>query len=182
MKPACLILMLASLPVAALAQLVPDSFQVPTTYVAKTYKLVPLGPAVAELDYKAYMSSIDHIKKTQGGNWPRPELTMADQAKDMAGEKAQWDGRKSFPYAVLTLDGSKELGCFYLRPSPKDGYDVVATMWVVKEEFDKGFEDQLYKDMKVWVAQAWPFKKPAWRGREISADAWKAVPNKATSK
>lgn len=86
MKPAKLFLLLASLPVASLAQLVPDTFEVPTTYVTASYKLVPLGPAVAELDYKAYMSSIDHIRSTQGGNWPRPDLTMDDQAKDMAGE------------------------------------------------------------------------------------------------
>ena len=38
---------LASLPVAALAQLVPDSFQVPTSYMGANYKLVPLGPGVA---------------------------------------------------------------------------------------------------------------------------------------
>jgi hypothetical protein len=103
---------------------------------------------------------------------------MADQAKDMAGEKAQWDGRKSFPFAVLNRDGSKEFGCFYLRPSAKEGYDVVATMWVVKDQFDAGLEDQLYKDLKAWVAQAWPFQKPAWRGREISAEAWRALPIK----
>jgi hypothetical protein len=126
------------------------------------------------------MSSIDHIRKTQGGDWPTAGLTMADQAKDMAGEKAQWDGRKSFPFAVLDAEGTRELGCFYLRPSPKDGYDVVATMWVTQEQFDKGFEDQLYKDMKVWLSQAWPFKKPAWRGHEISNDAWNALPNKKT--
>lgn len=178
MKPVKLFLILASLPVAVLAQFVPDSFQVPTTYVGANYRLVPLGPAVAALDYRAYMSSIEHIRKTQGGNWPRPELTMEDTAKDMAGEKLQWDGRKSFPFAVLSLDGTKELGCFYLRPSPKEGYDAVATMWVIQEEFDKGFEDQLYKDMKAWVAQAWPFKKPAWRGREISAETWRGLPNK----
>ncbi len=151
----------------------------PTTYVGSTYKLVPLGPAVAELDYKAYMGSIEHIRKTQGGNWPRPGLTMDDQAKDMAGEKAQWDGRKSFPFAVLSLDGSKEFGCVYLRPSNKEGYDVAVTMWTVKDEFDKGFEDQLYKDMKAWLAASWPFKKPAWRGREITTEAWRALPNKA---
>jgi len=171
--------MLACLPVAATAQLVPDSFEVPKTYVAKTYKLVPLGPQVAELDFKAYMSSVDHIRKTQGGNWPRPDLTMADQAKDMAGEQAQWDTRKSFPYAVLTLDGSRELGCFYLRPSAKEGYDAVATMWVIKDEFDKGFEEQLHKDMKAWLAQVWaPLKKVAWPGREIAREAWRALPNK----
>ena len=137
MKPVKLLLLLASLPVAALAQLVPDSFPVPTSYIGANYKLVPLGPAVAALDYQAYMSSIDHIRKTQGGNWPRPDLTMDDQSKDMAGEKAEWDTRKSFPFAVLTLDGAKELGCFYLRPSSKEGFDVVATMWVTKDAFDR---------------------------------------------
>jgi hypothetical protein len=172
--------MLACLPVAATAQpLVPDSFAVPKTFATKTYKLVPLGPQVAELDYKAYMSSVDHIRKTQGGNWPRPDLTMADQAKDMAGEQAQWDTRRSFPYAILTLDGSRELGCFYLRPSAKEGYDAAATFWVTKEEFDKGFEEQLQKDMKAWLAEVWtPLKKVAWPGREISRDAWRALPNK----
>lgn len=173
--------MLASLPVAALAQLVPDSFRVPETYTGKTYKLVPLGPAVAELDYAAYMGSIEHIRKSMGGNWPRPDLTLADQAKDMAGEKAQWDTRKSFPFAVLNLEGTKELGCFYLRPSPKQGYDVVVTMWVIQEAFDQGFEDQLYADMKAWLASAWPFQKPAWVGREIPREAWRAMPSQAAS-
>jgi hypothetical protein len=179
MTPAKLLL-LASLPVAALAQLVPESFTVPTIYMGANYKLVPLGPAVAEMDYQAYMSSIDHIKKSQGGNWPRPDLTLADQAKDMAGEKSQWDGRKSFPFAVLNREGTKEFGCFYLRPSAKEGYDVAITMWVTKDQFDKGFEEQLYKDMKVWIAKSWPFQKPAWRGHEITNEAWRALPNKAT--
>lgn len=171
--------MLASLPVAGFAQLVPESFSVPEEFTGKNYQLVPLGPKVAKLDYDAYMSSIEHIRSTMGGNWPRPGLTMEDQAKDMAGEKSQWDGRKSFPYAVLTPDGSKELGCFYLRPSNKEGYDAVATMWVTKEQFDKGFEEQLYQDMKAWVAKMWPFKKVAWPGHEISQADWRALPRKA---
>ncbi len=162
-----------------MAGIVPDSFTVPTTYVGDGYKLAPLGPAVAELDYKAYMSSIDHIKASMGGgNWPRPDLTMADQAKDMAGEKAQWDGRKSFPFAVLTSDGSRELGCFYLRPSNKAGYDVAATMWVTQEAFDKGFEAKLYQDMKAWVSKAWPFEKVAWPGKDIPLAEWRALPKK----
>lgn len=160
------------------AQLVPASFEVPREYRTKSYKLVPLGPEVAKLDYAAYMSSIEHIRSRMGGNWPKPELTMDDQAKDMAGEEAQWKERKSFPYAVLTLDGSKELGCFYLRPSNKQGYDVVATMWTTKEAFDQGLEEQLYKDMKQWLASAWPFQKVAWVGREISRQDFRALPAK----
>jgi hypothetical protein len=163
---------------AAFGQLVPDSFQVPREYKTKTYKLVPLGPDVAKLDYEAYMSSIEHIRSTMGGKWPRPELTMDDQAKDMAGEKAQWDQRKSFPYAVLTLDGTKELACFYIRPSNKEGYDAVATFWTTKEQADKGFEKQLYTDMKAWLARDWPFQKVAWPGREIPQAEFRALPNK----
>jgi hypothetical protein len=71
--------------------------------------------------------------------------------------------------------------CFYIRPSGKEGFDAVATMWVTKDDFDKGFEQPLYKDMKAWLASAWPFPKVAWRGREITADAWRALPNKQPS-
>jgi hypothetical protein len=175
MKFPLLILLLAT---AATAQFIPDTFNPPKTYTAPTYKLVPLGPDVAALDFKAYMGSIDHLHTVMGPSWPKPTLTMEDQAKDMAGEKKSWDERKGFSFAVLTPDGSKELGCFYLRQSPKAGYDAVATLWAIQEEFDKGFEARLYKDMKVWVAQAWPFQKVAWPGIEIPQDQWKALPRK----
>ncbi|MBC7928121.1 MAG: twin-arginine translocation pathway signal protein [Bryobacteraceae bacterium] len=168
----------AAITTAASAQLVPESFQVPRSYTGSTYKLVPLGPEVAKLDYDAYMGSIDHIRPLMGGNWPRPELTMADQTKDMAGEKAQWDSRKSFPYAVLNSDETKEYGCFYIRPSNKQGYDAVASLWTTKDQADKGFDVQLHKDMKAWLASAWPFTKVAWPGREIPQAEWRALPSK----
>ena len=176
MKISAILLLLAA---TASAQFIPADFNPPTHYAGSTYKLVPLGPDVAEIDFKAYMGSIDHLHTVMGPNWPKPTLTMDDQAKDMAGEKKSWDERKGFSFAVLTPDGSKELGCFYLRQSPKEGYDAVATLWAVQEEFDQGFETKLYKDMKVWVAQAWPFRKVAWPGIEIPQDQWKALPRKA---
>jgi hypothetical protein len=77
---------------------------------------------------------------------------------------------------VLTPDGSKELGCFYIRPSGKEGYDAVATLWTTKEQADKGFDRQLYSDMKVWLASAWPFAKVAWPGREIPVAEWRSLP------
>jgi len=163
------IFLLAALAPACLAQaqFVPAEFAIPKPFATAEYKLVPLGPAVAKIDYEAYMSSIDFIRSTMGGNWPRPGLTLEDQAKDMAGEKAQWDERKSFPYAVLTPDGSRELGCFYLRPSNKQGYDAVATFWTTKAAHDKRLDAKLLTDMKVWTAKEWPFHNIAWPGRDI---------------
>lgn len=159
---------------------VPVDFTVPTSYMGKAYKLVPLGPDVVKQDYDAYMSSIDHLKKNfSSGNWPHAGITMADAMKDMEGEIASFGARKSFAYAVLTPDGSKELGCFYLRPSPKQGYDAVASLWVTKDQYDKGFEPVLLKDMRAWTASAWPFKKIAWPRRDIPLESWNSLPAKA---
>ena len=181
MLPATMrMLALATLPVACFAQLVPETFEVPRNYKTKTYQLVPLGVGLEKIDYDAYMSSVEHLRATfSGGSWPHAGLTMEDAKKDMEQEQKQWDTRASFPYAVLTPDGKKELGCFYLRPSPKAGYDAVATMWVTKEMYDRGFDARLYADMKAWVAKAWPFKAVAWPGREIPREEWKKLPNKA---
>ncbi len=159
---------------------VPADFKVPASYEGKSYKLVPLGPGLVKIDYDAYMSSIEHLQKNfSNGKWPHAGITMNDAMKDMEDEKSNFDSRRSFAYGVLTRDGKKELGSFYLRPSPKQGYDAVASLWVTKEQFDKGFEAILLKDMRAWVAQAWPFRKVAWPRRDISFEAWAALPAKS---
>lgn len=150
----------------ALAALVPPGFQVPETYQGAGYKLAPLGPEVVRQDYEAYMSSIDHLRKNFGsGKWPYPGITMADARKDVEGELQRFKARTSFAYAVLTPDGSAELGCFYLRPSKKPGFDASASLWVTKGQFDKGFEDVLRRDMRRWVAEKWPFRNVEWDRR-----------------
>jgi hypothetical protein len=42
------------------AQMVPDSFQPPRSYTGKNFRLVPLGPDVAQLDFNACMGSIGY--------------------------------------------------------------------------------------------------------------------------
>ena len=44
--------------------------------------------------------------------------------------------------------------------------------------FDRGFEQQLYEDVKKWVASAWPFAKVAYPGKEISKSDWAKLPDK----
>lgn len=146
-----------------MAQFVPADFSVPTGLKQKSYQLVPLGPDLAKHDYDAYMSSIEHLQKTfTNGSWPNDKITMADAIKDVEGEIARFKARKSFTYAVLTLDGKTELGCVYISPSREPGFDAQVRMWVRKSEFDKGFESTLRSEMKTWVANSWPFKKVAW--------------------
>jgi hypothetical protein len=148
---------------------VPVDFRVPVHYQTNTFHLVPLGPEVVKLDYDAYMGSIEHLQKTLGGKWPHAGLTMADAMKDMQGEETRFKGRKSFAYAVLALDKTKELGSVYVRPSRKPGYDAQVSMWVTKQEFDAGFEEELLATVKTWIAKEWPFKNVDYPRRERGA-------------
>jgi hypothetical protein len=161
------------------AAFVPADYVVPKEWKTERYKLVPLSPAIVRQDYEAYMSSIDHLRKTfSDGRWPSPGITMDEAMKDMQNEEARFHSRKSFAYGVLTLDGKKEWGSVYVRPSRKAGYDAMVTMWVTKEMFDKGFEDELFQDVKRWIASAWPFAKVAYPGKQISKADWAKLPDK----
>lgn len=141
-------------------QFVPADFHVPAGHQTAAFQLKPLGPALARHDYNAYMSSIEHLQKTfsGGGRWPNDKITMADAIKDVEGEEARFKARKSFTYAVLSLDGAKELGCVYISPSRKEGYDAAVRLWVTKAEFDKGLQPVVLKEVKAWLAKEWPFK------------------------
>lgn len=156
------------------SSLVPASFQVPTLVQAKGFKLVPLGPALVKIDYDAYMSSIEHLQKTFTRNtaWPHPGITDAEAMVDMETEQARFAQRKSFAYAVLTPDGTRERGCVYVQPSPVAGYDAVVRLWVTKAEYDAGFEAELHAWVVNWLAKDWPFAKVAYPGHAISWAEW----------
>ncbi len=158
---------------------VPADYVVPTEFRAAKFKLVPLSPAIVRQDYEAYMSSIEHLQKTfSGPSWPTKNITMDDAMKDMRNEESRFQKRASFAYGVLTLDGKKELGSVYFSPSNKVGYDAVVRMWVTKEMFDKGFEDELFQEVKAWTAKAWPFRKVAYVGREIPRAEFAKLPDR----
>lgn len=140
---------------------VPSAFVVPRSYEGRDYVLRPLGPDLVEHDYAAYMGSIEHIRKTfGGGKWPYPGITRAEALKDVEGEQARFEARESFTYAVLSKDGSKELGCVYISPSPTPGHDARVRTWVVQERASS--DATLRQDVKAWLAAAWPFKSVEW--------------------
>jgi hypothetical protein len=166
----------------------PADFNAPTMVEAAGFKLVPLGPELATVDFAAYMSSIEHLQKTfsRSTNWPRKNISSADAMKDMENEQARFKSRKSFAYAVLTPDGSRERGSVYVSPSPDKSYDAVVKMWVTKDEHDAGFDAELYKWVTNWIKTDWPFAKVAYPGRSMDWATWDAMvaanpPKKAAS-
>lgn len=159
------------------APLVPADFEVPTLVEGPGFKLVPLGPDLVKVDFDAYMSSIEHLQQTftRSTAWPHPNISDADAMLDMETEQARFEKRESFAYGVLTPDGTRERGSFYVRPSPVEGYDAVVMMWVTKADYDAGFDAELYEWGKKWVAETWPFAKVAYPGRAIDWATWDAL-------
>ncbi len=161
---------------ASPAPFVAADFQVPTLVEAPGFRIVPLGPELVDIDFAAYMSSIEHLQTTftRSTSWPHANVSAADAMKDMQTEQARFEKRSSFAYAVLTPDGKRERGCVYVYPSEVPGYDAVVTMWVTKAEYDAGFDAELYAWATAWVAKAWPFGKVAYPGRAIDWATWDA--------
>jgi len=162
---------------AARPPLVAADFVVPTAIDGPGFKLVPFSPALAKIDYAAYMSSIEHLQTTfsRTTEWPREGITDADAIKDMEGEQARFVARKAFDYSVQTPDGSRELGSVYITPSPVAGYDAVVRLWVTKADYDRGFDAELYRWVQEWVKKDWPFAKVAYPGRAIDWATWDAL-------
>lgn len=153
---------------------IPADFHPPLLVEAAGFKLVPLGPDLAKRDFDAYMSSVEHLQQTfsRSTRWPRAGITDADAMRDMQGEEARFKGRKSFTYAVLTPDGTRERGCVYISPSPVKGHGAVVRIWVTKADYDAGFDAELYRWVSAWIQKDWPLAKVAYPGRAIEWAAW----------
>lgn len=158
------------------AWIAPD-FAVPTLVEGPGFRLVPLGPALVEVDYRAYMSSIAHLQATftRSTGWPNAGITLKDAMVDMETEAARFAARASFAYAVLTPDGSRERGCVYIYPSKVAGHDAQVVMWVTAAEYEAGFDAELYAWTQGWIARDWPFAKVAYPGRSIAWEEWDAA-------
>ena len=157
---------------------IPADFQPPTLVETSGFIIKPLGPKLMEIDFVAYMSSIEHLQKTftRGTSWPHEGLDMDDALLDMQTEERRFNQRESFAYAVLTPDGKTELGCVYVYPSKKAGFDAVIRLWVTQEQYDLGFDATLYSWTQRWIETTWPFETPAYPGRAISWSDWESVP------
>jgi hypothetical protein len=159
------------------AAFIPAEFEPPVLVEMEGFKLVPLGPELVDVDYAAYMSSIEHLQQTftRSSGWPHAELDAEDAMQDMLNEEGRFERRESFAYAVLTPDGARERGCIYVRPSSKPGYAAEVALWVTQAELDAGFDAELYAWASQWIEESWPFAQVAYPGRAIAWSEWDAL-------
>jgi RimJ/RimL family protein N-acetyltransferase len=147
------------------APFVPDDFVVPLSLVTEAFRLEPLGPEHNEADYAAWHSSIDHIKSTPGvvgRSWPRPEMTLDDNLKDLQGHARDFANRTGFTYTVRDTGSGEIIGCVYIYPWKKEpGTRILSWVRASRASLDA----PVYEAVSEWLRTAWPFTSFAYAPR-----------------
>ena len=157
---------------------VPKSFSVPEKLETPRFLLRMLSINDVVKDYEAVMTSVDHLRGVFGpkSSWPSPDLTLEQDLIDLGWHQKEFQRRTSFAYTVMDPTESECLGCVYLYPTEKSGFDAVVILWVRKSERAKGLDPILFEAVKEWVAKKWPFEQVAYPGREIDWQTWQTKP------
>ena len=156
---------------------IPTDFAIPEKLETAELRLRMLTVNDVVKDYDAVMSSIEHCKTIwPGGTWPEG-LALEQNLIDLGWHQKEFQTRRSFAYTVVNLSGSRVLGCVYIEPTRKPGYDAVVYLWARQSELAGGLEVRLYAAVKRWIAKEWTFERVAFPGRDVAWEAWRAIPD-----
>jgi hypothetical protein len=148
--------------------LVPDTFEVPDSFVTGSLRLELLGPQHNEADHAAWMSSIGHIRATPGFDrgWPPPAgMTLAGNLADLECHAERSALRVDFAYTVIDTATGDVVGCVYFTPSRTGGDEVEARSWVCAARAE--LDGPLTEAVGAWLAQRWPFQEVRYRSMVI---------------
>lgn len=159
-------------------RLVPRDFIVPTLVETDRFRIRPLTIHDVVKDDDAVMTSQQHLRATLPWGWPPPDLTLEQDLIDLGWHQKEFQMETSFDYAVMSPDEARLLGCVYVDPTDKAGYDAEVCWWVRADELETGLAQELEATVRRWIAADWPFSKVGYPGRDMTWDAWDALPER----
>ena len=159
------------------APFVPADFIIPLRLEHSNFILRKLTTADVEQDYEAVMSSKENLRKifSPQDDWPRDGMTLEDNFKDLQGHQEDFDQRRGFTYTVVSPSEDICLGCVYIYPWKGKQYDVQVYFWVRDIAIPIDLEKQLDHHLHHWLVETWPFRSPAFPGRDIPWDIWEEL-------
>jgi hypothetical protein len=160
-------------------ELVPQDFDVPERLDGPGYHLRMLCVGDLDKDYEAVTASAARLRGLLDpqSRWP-DGLTRQEDLIDLAWHQREFTIRHSFAYTVMENDESRCLGCVYIFPSDRRGYDAKVFYWVRDGADAESRDAELGTLVRGWIATHWPFKAVAYPGRDETWDAWQALPLK----
>jgi hypothetical protein len=156
-------------------QFVEESFKIPEKLETKEFRLRMLTVNDLVKDYDAVMSSVDELKTIwPDSDWP-VGLTLEENLIDLGWHQREFLIRRSFAYTVVSLDETRVLGCVYINPTRKRGYDAEVYLWARETKLGTGLDARLCDAVKLWLKSEWSFANVAFPGRDIDWDIWNAI-------
>lgn len=155
---------------------VPENFAVPQRLETSHFRLRKLTIHDVVKDYDALMNSFPHANSTDpGAPWPAG-LTVEENLIDLAWHQKEFQNRTSFAFTVVTLDESMVIGCVYINPTRKVGFDAEVRLWTrPQEQFPEINEAILKREVEQWLQEEWLFQKPGFAGIDIPMDEWRTI-------
>ena len=151
--------------------LVPEEFAVPATLETPRFRLRMLSIHDVDKDYEAVMSSVEHLQGVWRNDWPAG-LTLEQNLVDLGWHHKEFQRRTSFAYTVVKPDESRVLGCVYIYPPSKRGFDAEVYYWARQDELANGLEEELGQTLQLWFESEWPFESVAYPGKVLNWEDW----------
>ena len=145
---------------------VPQDFVIPERLETPQFLLRPLLIGDVVKDYDAVMTSVAHLQGIFGrdNDWPRADMSFEQDLIDLGWHHAEFQKRRSFAYTVMSPDERLCIGCAYIYPGERAGFDARAFCWVRASHVS--LDGDLFRTFRSWLATAWPFRNVEFPGRE----------------
>jgi hypothetical protein len=129
-------------------------------------------------DVAGINASLDLIRTTRGGRWPTGPVTDEGNYADLVWHEVEFRDATSLTYVVRYADGGY-VGCAYLYPLGRRtelseallAHDVDVSWWVTPPAYERGDYAKLYRALRHWLADAFPFAAPFFSNAEIPGSA-----------
>jgi hypothetical protein len=157
----------------------PDGWAHPTRVdLPNGHHLRPIRASDVDLDLPAVLGSRDRLWAIYGVAWGWPPVGMSREADlaDLARHEAEIEAHESFNYALFDAAETALLGCVYIDPPERVGADAEISWWVVDACVGTPLEAELDAFVPRWIAEHWPLAQPRYVGRDLTWDAWLALP------
>jgi hypothetical protein len=105
-------------------------------------------------------------------------MTHDQDRADLARHAAEMAAHRSFNYALFDDAETALLGCVYIDPPEKPGADAEISWWVVDWLVGTDVERAIDAAVPTWIARDWPVHAPRYVGRDLSWNAWMALPDR----
>ena len=160
----------------------PAHSSVPEELRTDAFVLRPLRASDNPLDYEAVMATQEPLRRTSGGDWPRPGFTPEENLADLEGHEADFHARRGFTYTVLDPAGARCLGCVYVYPLVRvlrgagatdemiaavGDHEAAAWFWTRPDAVAADLDRRLLAALIPWLRQGFAFARVVFRTWEV---------------